>query len=307
MMKRILIAGSFLGVLAVVAMGVWAFNGGLVTSVDAQVGTVNTSNMQQRLDQTVKLLNGGGAAGAGAIDEAMEILYGGFRVLPTAGDENTELWHRQTSANEMQLAQALQNFATKANRQVAAEDVQRAVDMKLFIEQMNDVANTLAFATRQCQDGSTVAEGPCEQLQPLLNEANGVEAVVGRLTANLVIRPGYTVKLRGPFLPRPTTWWQETVEVVPPLAWGECAVVFKETKGLMLKVCYDRIITVSDPWATPQLPRGTQIPVWRMEWVPSEYVKTFNYCNNEGKVTNTVDMKVVQDTPLKYFWTYYHR
>jgi hypothetical protein len=306
MINRVLIAGSVLGVVVAVAMGVWAFGLNTPATVDAQGTDGQFTTMQARIDQSLRVLNNGtpGAQRA-AVEDLMEVLYGGFRVLPSPGDENTERWHQMSSDNERKVAGALEAFALKGGRNVDPEVQQYAMDLKLFVEQMNEVANTVAEATRFCPEGVTLQEEPCFQLQALLDEDNGNERVVGQLANRPVVVPGYSVKLRSPFLPRWGNVWDEEVQVTDPIGRFECAVVFKETRGLMLRLYFDRVITVSDPWATPQQPRGTLIPVWRMEWVPSEYVKTFNYCNVDGKVVNSVDMRVVQDVPLKYFWRFY--
>jgi len=306
-MKRILMAGSLFGVVVAVALGVWTFGFNQALTVDAQEPDQQFTTMQARIDQSVKVLNNGtpGAQRA-AVEDLMEVLYGGFRILPSPEDDNTERWHQMSSDNERKVARALEGFAVKTGRNADPEVQRYAMDLKLFIEQMNEVANTVAGATRFCANGASLQEEPCFQLQTLLNEDNGHEGVVGQqLTSRPFLSPGYSVKLRSPFLPRWGNVWDEEVQVTDPIANGECAVVFKETRGLMLRLYFDRVITVSDPWATPQQPRGTQIPVWRMEWVPSEYVKTFNYCNVDHKVVNSVDMRVVQDVPLKYFWKYY--
>ena len=90
-------------------------------------------------------------------------------------------------------------------------------------------------------------------------------------------------------------------------------VVFKETKGLMLKLHLDRIITVTDPWV-PFFgkPRGTPVPIWRLEWIPSEYVKEWNICNRQRAdgtvgIVSEVTQRVKQDVPLNYFWRFYSR
>ena len=91
-----------------------------------------------------------------------------------------------------------------------------------------------------------------------------------------------------------------------PIPSGACVVVFKETRGLMLRLHFDRIIIVNDPWVnTFGVPRGTKIPIWTLEWVPSEYVKEWNICNDNGTINTTVSKRVVQDIPLKYFWRFY--
>ena len=96
-----------------------------------------------------------------------------------------------------------------------------------------------------------------------------------------------------------------------PIEVGSCVVVFKETKGLMLRLHFERVIVVTDPWVvTFGVPRGTRIPIWRLEWVPSQYVKEWNICNKKSAdgttgIENTVSQRVKQDIPLNFFWRFY--
>ena len=273
-----------------------------------------------------------------AIDKGMEILYGGLRVLPTKGVPGSEEAHQRTSDAELKMARALEEYAQGGK---CEEQTGRALDLKLFIEQMNEVAQAVAEATRNCGDGQSLSKPPCDQLIPLLDEATGHENPAVRpppignedpaddqpnaindpgqpdVTSRPIgtIHPSYSVKLRSPFVPRWFGSWEEDVIATEPIAVGECVVIFKETKGLMLRLHFDRIIIVSDPWvATFGVPRGTEIPVWRLEWVPSQYVKEWNICNKQivyadGTVTNgienTVSQRVKQDVPLNYFWRFY--
>lgn len=73
----------------------------------------------------------------------------------------------------------------------------------------------------------------------------------------------------------------------------------------MLRLRLVRIDVVRDPWATPMLARGTKIPVFALEWVPSQYGKTWNICNHGEGLKTTVHQRVKQDGPLTYFWRYY--
>ena len=103
--------------------------------------------------------------------------------------------------------------------------------------------------------------------------------------------------------------------ITEPIELGSCVVVFKETKGLMLRLHFERIIVVTDPWVTTfGVRRGTKVPIWRLEWVPSQYVKEWNICNKktinaDGTVStgieNTVSQRVKQDIPLNFFWRFY--
>lgn len=319
-----------LGVLAavVVALFIWF-------STDAPTAEAQEANstMGARLDQVINILNKGKDCQTAevAIDKGMEILYGGMRILPTAGVdgslvEGSEEAHQLTSDAERKLARALEAYALDGK---CKEQKGRALDLKLFIEQMNEVAAAVAETTRVCGDGMPLDVFPCDELIPLLDEATGQlnpamqpgnpDGTIGTAShpvGNLY--PSYSVKLRSPFVPR---WfvgsWEEDVIETEPIAAGECVVVFKESRGLMLKLHLDRIIIVSDPWvATYGVPRGTRIPVWVLEWVPSQYVKQWNMCNNQiqvsdgtliNRIETTVTQRVVQDAALNYFWRFYAR
>ncbi|MCI0438129.1 MAG: hypothetical protein L0177_03245 [Chloroflexi bacterium] len=315
--------GAVAAALALVTL--WAA-GALGSDSEVHAQTAQTSSMQQRLDQIIKILQadpGPEAVGA-AIDDGLEILYGGLRPLPSlpANDaegqtvlQQTREAHRAISDSEMRFAQALEQFALEGRSQ---EMKGRALDLKLFIEQMNEVAQAVGEVTQQCGNGQSLSVAPCDQLRPLLDEATGHEQPIGLLTSDdervsgnaqvgvTAIRPSYSFKLRSPFVPRWFGQWEEDVLLTEPLASGECAVVFKETKGLMVRLHFERVTVVRDPWvATFGVPRGTRIPIWSLEWVPSEYVKEWNICNSNGSINKTVTQRVKQDIPLNFFWRYY--
>ena len=74
------------------------------------------------------------------------------------------------------------------------------------------------------------------------------------------------------------------------------------------------MIIVRDPWVNVfGAPRGTRIPIWALEWVPAQYVKEWNICHKvkaDGSgsyIDKTVTKRVVQDTPLNFFWRFYRR
>ena len=306
--KRIKLVAAGLAALAVLGV---ALAVGLWPQPDTALAQVPPgSSMDQRLQQIINVLQNdpGPEAAEAAINDSLEILYGGLRALPTHGElaDQTQKAHEAVGAAEMRLAAALEQFVQNGRSQEAKG---QAVDMKLFIEQMHEVAQAVGKATLKCDprgDDATAEE--CDQLAPLLDEANGLERPVqDAIDGRPAIRPSYSVKLRSPFVPR---WfrggWDEEVLVTEPIGKDECAVVFKETRGLMLRAHFDRIITVNDPWvATFGVPRGTRIPIWTLELVPSEFIKQFSMCNKKGKINTTVTKRVVQDIPLKYFWRFY--
>ena len=257
--------------------------------------------MQDRLDQVIQTLqtDPGEAAVGAAVDEAMEVLYGGLRPLPSPDVPEAGNASDAVGQAEMALAQALEDFVQNGQSEGAKG---RALDMKLFIEQMNEVAEAVGQITQQCGDGASLLNPPCDQLRPLLDEEEGTVRAPSR------VKEGLVVKLRSPFVPSwfDATSWQETVLVTEPLSNRQCAVVFKETTGLMVRLKFQGITVVTDPWvATFGLPRGTQVPIWTIEWVPSQYVKEWNICNHGGSIVKDVTQRVVQDVPLNFFWKYY--
>lgn len=238
-----------------------------------------------------------------AVQLAIDITVANNRVLVSKDALDLTMGaDRMMNESEMMVAEALGNFAQQGK---CPEAQALALDVKLLIEQGNEVARALRPFTAKCGDRDSVAKEPCDQLQTHLDEETGHEIYGQPPAADLIIRPGYAVKLRGPFVPPYIREIKEDVRVTAPISPGQCAVVFKETKGLMLRLIFLRFDIVLDPWATPLLARGTRIPVWALQWVPSEHVKQWNICNIDGKIQQTVTQRVKQEIPLHYFWRYY--
>ena len=281
------------------------------------------SRGQQRLDDLIQSLVEGPPGGVeAAIDAGMEILYGGLRpvISPDLADtgpaaSQTQLAHQAISAKEMAFAEALRlaSQRTDLDRGLAG----RAVDLKLFVEEMNEVAEAVGQATSQCgmkvddpQRGMDLRLPPCDQLTPLLN----VDPVTGMPLHPCwpFLCPSFSVKLRGPTFPQPwALTWEEDVKLLGPIAPGACGNVVKETRGLMVRLHFDRITIVRDPWVSVfGVARGTRIPIWSIEWVPSEYVKTWEICNVVDSAglpgtQTTVSQQVKQDIPLNFVWRFY--
>ncbi|HSR67305.1 MAG TPA: hypothetical protein VLU25_05135 [Acidobacteriota bacterium] len=277
------------------------------------------SNMQERIDQAISLLEQSKSCetARAAIDLGLQILYGGLRPLRSKGSEASIEADRAISQNERNFAEALRRYSEEGS---CAEQQARAFDLKIFVEEMNEVAEAVSRITEQCGEGDRIDQQPCDQLRPVLDEETGhefaafpgdgqekEEARADRTFPPVrIIRPSYSVKLRSGFVPPWTFGWDEDVVLTEALAPGECTVIFKETKGLMIRLHFERIIVVTDPWVTVfGAPRGTKIPIWRLEFVPSEYVKEWNICNQHTNIKKTVTQRVKQDRALNYFWRFY--
>ncbi len=101
-------------------------------------------------------------------------------------------------------------------------------------------------------------------------------------------------------------FWEEDVQVTKPILPGQCVSVTKETRGLMVRLHFEHMTTVRDPWATPLLLRGTRVPVWPLEWVPTQYLKEWPICNQNGAIVAMEPVTSLKpDTSLNFFWKLY--
>ncbi len=274
-------------------------------------------SMEARLRQVLTVLQESEVCEAieAALDLTMEILYGGMRPLPSKNvppggqDQPLEIdILKQTQdadeairANELEVASVLEKFVQGGR---CPEQTGRALDLKLLIEEISEVALAVGKVTARCGQGNHTQEEACNELQPLLNEQTGREFLLD--VKRRVITPRYVLKLRSPAVPPWIRRFQEDVRVTGPIPPFQCSVVFKEFKGLMFRLVYDRVIVVTDPWvAVFGVPRGTRIPIWRLEWVPSQYVKSWHLCNKGGRIVMTESQRVKQDIPLNFFWRFY--
>lgn len=305
----------------IVAVSLLTGQSAAAASHEAQ-GAPDFANMQTRLGQLVDILDNSSSCAAveATLDLTLGLVYGGTRPLPTpikpdeadgVTKQDIAVAERANAVNQViapmvaEVTRALQDLALGKR---CPDQAGQAADLKFMLEEMEDVAAALSQFTAKCGVGDSLVDGPCAQLRPVLDEATGHIIEPGQDGVPRVIRAGFRLKLRSPFVPRWTRGWEEDVRLIPALAPGECSAVFKETKGLMLRLRLDGFTVVRDPWATPTLPRGTKIPIWTLEWVPSEYVKHFNICNRDGKIEHvTVAQRVKQDIPLNYFWRYFRK
>lgn len=299
--KRRLLSSLLVLAAAVTAAALWAVAGTGSNSVTAQ--TAPRSSMGDRLSQLMKSLSSPERNTVqAALDEAMEVLYGGMRTLPSPGVPGTQTADEMIATSEIRLANTLFNVTQAGPADARAQ----ALDLKFMIEQINEVAQAVAPTTSTCGDGMQLDQPPCNQLLPLIDLETGHEMPAVRPPTGVIVRPGFSVELRGPAVPPWFKGWQHDIRTTEPLSPDQCSAVFKETRGLILRLVFDRIIIVTDPWvATVGAPRGTAVPVWRLEWVPAQYVKVWNICNVAGALRTTVSQHIKRDIALNWFWRFY--
>jgi hypothetical protein len=287
--------------LAIVVLAVFVFPLTPAGGSNAALAQVRQSTMGQRLNDDLEHLAkvkdcGPETAIVQLMNQAVTA-----NMVPVSEETNQILADTIARASD-----GLTNYIQQPGRCSEAQGM--ALDVKHLLNQLGEVMRAALPILKQCREGARIDKEPCSHLQPLLDEEGGREVFEPpspASQANIIIRPGFSVKLRGPFVPPYIREMKEDVRVTNPIGPGQCVVVFKETRGLMLRLIFIRMTVVADPWATPQLLRGTLIPVWALQWVPSEYVKEWNICNVAGTIKKTVTQRVVQDVPLNYFWRFY--
>ena len=142
--------------------------------------------------------------------------------------------------HELALAAALEQFSRSDTPCPVQKG--RALDLKLFIEEISQVAEQLGQATSQCGAGDALDQPPCDELRPLLGEDDQQPIIGGQSTGGPpTLVPGYSYFLRSPALAPTFRNIDEDTFTTEPLSSGDCASVLKETKGMMLKATFERI------------------------------------------------------------------
>jgi len=123
---------------------------------------------------------------------------------------------------------------------------------------------------------------------------------------------GWHREIRSPYFPLhgypswhyPTpSFPNEAIITIPPLDDGMCSTVVKEIQGIK-SIMRPVILPVwQEPWADRSSIIGTQT-VWVVDWVPAEFIKNLNYCNDGGNIDFSYDITVIIERELLHFWNY---
>ena len=243
--RRIYILAAGLAVMALaafLAVGLGPLRGSTPSVVAEPAGPQLPFDQDGRMMQIIETLGDGQCIPSQrAIDDAMEVLYGGLRVLPSKDDptDTTDADAAQRQ-HELALAAALEQFSRSDTPCPVQKG--RALDLKLFIEEISQVAEQLGQATSQCGAGDALDQPPCDELRPLLGEDDQQSIIGGQSTGGPpTLVPGYSYFLRSPALAPTFRNIDEDTFTTEPLSSGDCASVLKETKGMMLKATFERI------------------------------------------------------------------
>lgn len=177
---------------------------------------------------------------------------------------------------------------------------------------MAETAKAVGDATAGCAAGGDIFNpgSECNRLGPTLERviSDGPLVTSEGPTVPNIVNPGWAVSLRGPAIPGlpGARGPQGDVVVTEKLADGECAVVFKEFRGLTIRLRFEFINEINYPFVeTFGFVLDKNVPTWVLEWVPAQYITQWSMCNSGGQIVRTVSDEVHHDTSLQFFWKYF--
>ncbi len=95
----------------------------------------------------------------------------------------------------------------------------------------------------------------------------------------------------------------ENIIALDAMAPGECSTIVKEIQGVK-SILRPVIIPIwQEPWESRAFIIGWQT-IWVVDFVPAEFVKSLNYCNDAGKITFDYDIDVIIERELLHFWKF---
>ncbi len=208
-----------------------------------------------------------------AIGNVLRALHmSGIVIMPTAGVPETEAMFR---ADLGQRQRVVQTFQGRLESGDPSDEVGRALlDAKAFLEAEVDMLQTLAAWTITVNPGTPEAE--------VLAEHN----------------------IRAPFIPYAPLRSPKKDIRTGVIENGECFIVLKEMHGIKARLIAEIIPVWIEPWYARRHIVGHRI-VWRLEFVPAEFVKKLTTCNERGKLVHDVYQEEVLEPKLLNFWRFY--
>lgn len=95
----------------------------------------------------------------------------------------------------------------------------------------------------------------------------------------------------------------ENIIALDAMAPGECSTIVKEIQGVK-SILRPVIIPIwQEPWESRAQIIGYQT-IWVVDFVPAEFVKSLNYCNDAGTITFDYDINVIIERELLHFWKF---
>lgn len=95
----------------------------------------------------------------------------------------------------------------------------------------------------------------------------------------------------------------ENIITTGPIGVNECSTIVKEIQGVKAIQRPVQIPIWQEPWTSRANVIGFDT-VWVIDFVPAEFVKSLNYCNNGGAVVFDYRIDVIIERELTHFWKF---
>ena len=261
--------------------------------------------MDQKLDDAIDILERGRAGQnqhEQAIDQIMEALFVSNVVpLPTntnGNDNDPDEQDFDDFQEDMDRAiEALRkhvNASTKGTDETKAD----AQDARNFLQLTQEALQAIAGQTAFCDPGNgTNLQGiGCDFLEADDEGGARIDDVLDGI---------FSRQLRSPFpiFTNASLTPDEVVINTGPLADGECSGTIKEFFGIKAVVTARTLPVWVEPWFARARIVGSKT-VFALEFVPAEYIKTIQVCNDSGSLQTDVSAVTVHDRGLMHFWRF---
>ena len=255
--------------------------------------------MTDKVNQALGVL-GDPASGPDVTEEAVQEIYdalftSNLVILPTKNNtqqDTTDIFNEWRQLVDQAIA-GLDGHATGGG--AAAGDALEASD---FLQLVREMTDELALRTQSCNPADLGTGNPgcglieqTDQMPPIEDD------VLGPSQFQRIVRgPFPIVGHPDPDFPR------ETAIPVDALSSGQCAPVVKELFGVAAVLRPTEVPVWIEPWTARARIIGFRT-VWVWEFVPAEHIKTIEYCNSGGSLTQEIDSIVVLDRGALAFWS----
>ena len=95
----------------------------------------------------------------------------------------------------------------------------------------------------------------------------------------------------------------ENIISLGPIGAGECSTIVKEIQGVKAIQRAVKIPIWQEPWTSRANIIGFNT-VWVVDFIPAEFVKSLNYCNNAGTIDFDYKIDVIIERELTHFWKF---
>lgn len=110
--------------------------------------------------------------------------------------------------------------------------------------------------------------------------------------------------IRAPFLPlAPYRTPHEEIRT-GEIAEGECFIVLKEIHGIKAQLIPELIPVWIEPWYERRRIVGYEV-VWRIQWMPAEWVKRLSTCRIDGELIHKDHQKIIHEPLMLDLWGFF--